>query len=180
VLLAGSGADALGADMPRIRGTTAAQQQRWEAARAAGRLKLDDYAAPEHVDTVGAVALDDGGRLAAGSSTGGVFGQLPGRVGDAPVFGAGVYASAAAAVVGTGVGELFLHSLASARVGMLIEQGEDPQGSCERVISEIGHRARTSAGILALDLQGRVGAACRGAAWAVEGPSGFVTPVFLD
>jgi L-asparaginase / beta-aspartyl-peptidase len=180
VLLAGAGADALGDDMPRIRGTSRAQQLRWEEARAAGRLNLHDYAAPEHVDTVGAMALDDDGRLAAGSSTGGVFGQLPGRVGDAPIFGAGVYASASAAVVGTGVGELFLRCLASQRVGRLIEDGAEPQRACELVVAEMGETARTSAGLLALDRQGRVGVACRGATWAVEGPEGVVAPVFVD
>jgi L-asparaginase / beta-aspartyl-peptidase len=180
VLVVGAGADALGDDLPKIPGTTPGQQQRWKDARAAGRLNLHDYAAPEHVDTVGAVALDDDGRLAAGSSTGGVFGQLPGRVGDAPIFGAGIYASNIAAVVGTGVGELFLQSLASAQVGRLIEDGEEPQRACELIIAAIGKKARTSAGLLALDQKGRVGAACRGAAWAVEGPSGPITPVFVD
>jgi L-asparaginase / beta-aspartyl-peptidase len=180
VLVVGAGADALGDNMPKIPGTTAGQQQRWEDARAAGKLNLHDYAAPEHVDTVGAIALDDDGKLAAGSSTGGVFGQLPGRVGDAPIFGAGVYASKTAAVVGTGVGELFLQSLASAQVGRLIEDGEEPQRACELIIAAIGKRARTSAGLLALDQKGRVGAACRGAAWAVEGPSCPMTPVFVD
>jgi beta-aspartyl-peptidase (threonine type) len=180
VLVVGAGADALGDDMPKIPGTSAGQQQRWKDARGAGRLNLQDYAAPEHVDTVGAIALDDDGRLAAGSSTGGVFGQLPGRVGDAPIFGAGVYASKTAAVVGTGVGELFLQSLASARVGRLIEEGGEPQRACEQIIAEIGSQARTSAGLLALDQRGRVGAACRGASWAVEGPSGPITPVFVE
>jgi beta-aspartyl-peptidase (threonine type) len=180
VLVAGAGADALGKDMPMIPGTTATQLQRWEDARAAGRLNRHDYAAPEHVDTVGAVALDDDGKLAAGSSTGGVFGQLPGRVGDSPIFGAGVYASPAAAVVGTGVGELFLRSLASARACRLIEEGAEPQRACELVLAELGEIARLSAGLLALDRKGRVGAACRGASWAVEGPAGVVTPVFVD
>jgi L-asparaginase / beta-aspartyl-peptidase len=180
VLVTGAGADALGHDMPRLRETTPAQRRRWEEARAAGKLDLEDYAAPEHVDTVGAVALDDDGRLAAGSSTGGVFGQLPGRVGDAPVFGAGVYASRSAAVVGTGVGELFLQSLASARVGKLIEDGQQPQVACERVIAEIGRRAKLSAGLMALDSEGRFGAAYRGASWAVAGPEGPVTAVVVE
>jgi isoaspartyl peptidase/L-asparaginase-like protein (Ntn-hydrolase superfamily) len=65
-------------------------------------------------------------------------------------------------------------------VGRLIEDGEEPQRACELIIAAIGKRARTSAGLLALDQKGRVGAACRGAAWAVEGPSCPMTPVFVD
>jgi beta-aspartyl-peptidase (threonine type) len=172
VLLTGAGADALGVDMPRIRGTSTAQQQRWEEARAAGRLNLHDYAAPEHVDTVGAVALGDAGRLAAGSSTGGVFGKMPGRVGDSPVFGAGFYASKAAAVVGTGVGELFLETLASLRCGELIEQGMDPHLACEETVGLLRQRSDMAAGLLALDVRGRVGVVYRGGSWAVQGPEG--------
>ena len=58
--------------------------------------------------TVGAVALDSGGRLAACTSTGGVRGQLPGRVGDTPVIGAGTWADAHVAVSCTGTGEQFI------------------------------------------------------------------------
>lgn len=76
--------------------------------------------AGEH-GTVGAVALDSGGRLAAATSTGGVRGQLPGRVGDSPVIGAGTWADTRVAVSCTGAGEHFIriaaaHELA-ARVG---------------------------------------------------------------
>jgi L-asparaginase / beta-aspartyl-peptidase len=180
VLLVGSGADALGNDMRRIERTTDAQHRRWEEARASGGLAFEDYAAPEHVDTVGAVALDEDGNLVAGSSTGGVFGQLPGRVGDAPILGAGIYASAGAAVVGTGVGELFLETMASARAGRLIEEGEEPQRACELVIRQLGSTGRTSAGLLALDREGRLGAAYRGAVWSVEGPDGHVNPASIE
>ena len=56
-------------------------------------------------DTVGAVARDAKGRFAAGSSTGGVAYMMPGRVGDSPIFGAGLYAGPAGAVTATGAGE---------------------------------------------------------------------------
>jgi beta-aspartyl-peptidase (threonine type) len=102
VLLAGAGAMELGADLELLHGTTQEQLSRWLKAARSGDLHPATYGSPEHIDTVGAVALDDSGRLAAGSSTGGVFGKMPGRIGDSPVFGAGFYASRAAAVVGTG------------------------------------------------------------------------------
>ncbi|MBA2427380.1 MAG: isoaspartyl peptidase/L-asparaginase [Actinobacteria bacterium] len=174
VLLTGTGGRALGTDMTPLDASTQEQHERWRRASADGSLSLEDYARPDHVDTVGAVALDDGGHLAAGSSTGGVFGQMPGRVGDAPIFGAGVYASAGAAVVGSGVGELFLETLACARAGRLIEEGMDPQSACEQVIAYLGSRSPASAALLALDSSGDVGAAFRGGSWAVEGREGAV------
>jgi len=65
--------------------------------------------AEEHAaGTVGAVALDAQGRLAAATSTGGIAGKLPGRIGDSPVIGAGTWADAGCAVSCTGDGELFI------------------------------------------------------------------------
>jgi len=73
---------------------------------------------PASQGTVGAVACDTGGRLAAATSTGGTTGKLPGRIGDSPVIGAGTWADARCAVSATGLGEAFLrtafaHALAS-------------------------------------------------------------------
>lgn len=180
VLVTGPGAQALGRSLEQLDDTSPEERERWSKARAEGGLRSGSYGAPEHVDTVGAVVLDDGGVLAAGSSTGGVFAKLPGRVGDAPVFGAGLYASSAAAVVGTGVGEVFLETLAAFRTGELIERGEHPQAACERIITALGERAPVAAGLLALDTSGRSGAAYRGGSWAVAGPEGPVTAVRLD
>jgi L-asparaginase / beta-aspartyl-peptidase len=180
VLVTGVGASALGADMETLSDTTEEQRRRWEAARAEGTLGPGRFGTPDRVETVGAVDLDHQGGLAAASSTGGVFGKLTGRVGDSPVFGAGFYASSAAAAVGTGVGELFLETLACLRVGQSIEDGEEPQTACERVIEQLGRRGPQSAGILALDLRGRSGAAYRGGSWAVEGPAGPVGAVRIE
>jgi L-asparaginase / beta-aspartyl-peptidase len=180
VLMIPPGAAALGAGLEELSDTSDEQRRRWEEARSAGTLGESGYAPPEHVDTVGAVALDTSGGLAAGSSTGGVFGQLPGRVGDSPLFGAGFYASSAAAVVGTGVGELFVETLACFRTAVLIESGVNVQDACERIIEYIGGRRRTAAGLLAVDRSGRWGAAFRGGSWAVEGPEGPIDAVQLD
>jgi L-asparaginase / beta-aspartyl-peptidase len=183
VLLAGEGADAFAKELglPFLDETTRAQRERHERALEQGRLGFESYGAPEHVDTVGAVALDAEGRLAAASSTGGVFGKLPGRVGDAPVFGAGYYASEGVAVVGTGVGEEFLKTLACLRAARQIELGDSPQTACAKAILNIGTTgAGGAAGLLALDHRGRVGAAYRGASWTVEGPDGPMAPVQVD
>jgi beta-aspartyl-peptidase (threonine type) len=174
VMIAGAGANALASDhgLPPMTSSTPEQTLRWERARRGGRLEPGDYARPEHVDTVGAVALDDAGRLAAASSTGGVFGKLPGRVGDACVFGAGIYASPHVAVVGTGVGELFLTSLACLRAAELVATGLEPQAACEMVIELTRSVGPGSAGVLVVDSRGRVGAAYSGASWSVEGLGG--------
>jgi beta-aspartyl-peptidase (threonine type) len=178
VLITGAGAADLGADMERVE-PAPEELARWEEARAEGRLDVARFGDPVEVDTVGAVALGDDGGLAAASSTGGVFGKMPGRMGDSAIFGAGHYASAAAAVVGTGVGEMFLEALACARVGLLIEAGTHPQRACEDVVRLLGERAPLPAGLLALDRAGRYGAAFRGGSWDVEGPEGPVEAVRL-
>ena len=179
VLVTGTGAMELADGMELLEDTTPEERIRWERARAEGGLDLGDFGQPEHVDTVGAVVRDGDGALAAGSSTGGVFGKLPGRVGDSPIFGAGYYASGSAAVVGTGVGEFFVLTLASYRCGALIESGADPQRACEQVITHIAEAGGASAGLLALDNGGRVGAAYRGGSWSVAGPDGPIDAVKL-
>jgi beta-aspartyl-peptidase (threonine type) len=172
VLVTGTGASALGEDMEQLADTSEEERLRWQKASAAGELGPLSYGSPEHVDTVGAIALDGTGTLVAASSTGGVFGKLPGRVGDSPVAGAGLYASARAAVLGTGVGELFLETMAAFRVGALIEAGATPQNACEEVIGMLGKRSSATAGVMALDDEGAFGAAYRGGSWAVAGPHG--------
>ncbi len=178
VLMTGDGAKKLGSDMETIA-PSEEQSGRWREARESGGLDRV-FGMDEHVDTVGAVALDPLKRTAAASSTGGVFGQLAGRVGDAAVMGAGVYASNSVGVVGTGVGELFLETLACLRVAELVAEGAAPQEACERVIGYLGTHADFPAGLLALDARGRMGAAFRGGSWSVHGPSGRLTPVTLQ
>lgn len=173
VLVTGAGAVALGAAMEQVE-RSPDEVARWEEARAEGRLDVARFGDPVEVDTVGAVALGDSADLAAASSTGGVFGKMPGRMGDSAIFGAGHYASKGAAVVGTGVGEMFLETLACARAGMLIEAGAHPQQACADVIRLLAERASLPAGLLALDRSGRHGAAYRGGSWDVEGPDGPV------
>lgn len=81
-------------------------------------------AAPRH-GTVGAVALDAQGHLAAATSTGGILGKRPGRVGDSPILGAGTYADETCAVSATGQGEFFLRSVFAFRVARDVAAGRD-------------------------------------------------------
>jgi beta-aspartyl-peptidase (threonine type) len=85
--------------------------------------------------TVGAVARDSEGHLAAATSTGGMQGKLPGRVGDSPIIGAGTYASDhSCAVSGTGVGEYFIRLTLARQVCTLVEQGQSPQQAADHMI----------------------------------------------
>ena len=179
VLMVGAGANELGLDMERVS-VTPRQLERWRKAQALGELTDESFGSPASVDTVGAIALDAGGRLAAASSTGGVFGKLPGRVGDAAILGAGLFASRTAAVVGTGVGELFLRWLASFRVADLIEGGSSPTDACRRVIAAIAATDPRPIGLMALDAAGNFGAAYAGAAWPVAGPEGSIEAELVE
>jgi L-asparaginase / beta-aspartyl-peptidase len=85
--------------------------------------------------TVGAVARDSKGHLAAATSTGGMQGKLPGRVGDSPLIGAGTYANdRACAVSGTGVGEYFIRLTLAREVCTLVEEGKTPQAAADQMI----------------------------------------------
>ena len=86
--------------------------------------------------TVGAIALDTDGRLAAATSTGGLLGKTPGRVGDTPIIGAGLWADERVAVCCTGQGEYFLRTNAAADVSSRVRYGkqglrEAAEGSLE-------------------------------------------------
>jgi beta-aspartyl-peptidase (threonine type) len=85
--------------------------------------------------TVGAVARDSEGHLAAATSTGGMQGKMPGRVGDSPLIGAGTYASdRSCAVSGTGVGEYFIRLTLAREVCTLVEEGKTPQQAADEMI----------------------------------------------
>ena len=102
--------------------------------------------------TVGAVALDRSGNLAAATSTGGKTGKLPGRVGDTPVIGAGTYANnATCAVSGTGDGEFFIMATAAHDVSAIMEYKRRtlPEASIA-VIDKIAKLGGTG-GMIAID-----------------------------
>jgi len=110
-----------------------------------------------HHGTVGAVALDRHGNLAAATSTGGYTGKLPGRIGDSPLIGAGTYAdNATCAVSGTGWGEAFIRvALAhevSARMQYLNEPLTKAAGAALRKISRLGG----DGGLVAVDRRGNI------------------------
>ena len=85
--------------------------------------------------TVGAVARDSAGHLAAATSTGGMQGKLPGRVGDSPILGAGTYADDhGCAISGTGVGEYFIRLSLAHSIGELCAAGVGAQKAADKLI----------------------------------------------
>lgn len=107
--------------------------------------------------TVGAVVLDAEGALAAATSTGGVRGQLPGRVGDSPLLGAGTWADDLCAVSATGDGEQIIRAAAAHEVSALMRHaGLDLAGACDRVLKDRIEALGGEAGLIAVDARGEI------------------------
>lgn len=108
--------------------------------------------------TVGAVAMDARGHLAAATSTGGVTNKLPGRVGDSPLVGAGNYANdRTVAVSCTGMGEAFIRGMAAYDVSALIEYaGLSLAEASRRVVHDKLPPLGGRGGLIAVDAQGRI------------------------
>jgi beta-aspartyl-peptidase (threonine type) len=127
VMLAGTGAE----DFARTRGLALVAPEyfctevRWHELQQVREQEANGHAV-DHFGTVGAVALDAQGRLAAATSTGGMTGKRWGRVGDAPVIGAGTYANASCAMSGTGWGEFYLRTAAAHAVCMRVALMHQP------------------------------------------------------
>src|ERR1700735_643506 len=145
-----------------------------ERERMAWRRCLEDsHAAEHHVGhehgTVGAVAIDSHGNLAAGTSTGGTCCKFPGRVGDSPLIGCGWYADAEAGGVsctghGEGIMKIVMAKMATdllhdQRVLLSHRKKAGPlslaQAVADACIRKLAHRAHTTGGLILLDRQGR-------------------------
>jgi L-asparaginase / beta-aspartyl-peptidase len=107
--------------------------------------------------TVGAVALDGEGRLAAATSTGGTLLKLPGRVGDTPLPGAGTYAIGHAAVSASGKGELVMRVLAARSVCDAIAAGVPVSDAVNRVLTAMRDTVGADAGFIAIGRDGSIG-----------------------
>lgn len=116
---------------------------------------------PEAIgDTVGAVALDRNGNLAAATSTGGTANKRPGRVGDSPLVGSGAYADNwTAAVSATGYGEALMRVVISKQTCDFVGLGLSAQAACESAIRVLAERTGGEGGLIAVDARGQVGMA---------------------
>ncbi|WP_438431469.1 isoaspartyl peptidase/L-asparaginase family protein [Gorillibacterium sp. sgz500922] len=112
----------------------------------------------KETDTVGCVLLDDEHRLAAASSTGGSFLKLPGRVGDTPFIGGGIFASEECAVVCTGRGEAFLVTLTAKFVQDRIAEGVTPLETAKQAIQRMTSLTGEYGGLIVVDRFGRTAA----------------------
>jgi isoaspartyl peptidase/L-asparaginase-like protein (Ntn-hydrolase superfamily) len=117
-------------------------------------------------DTVGMVALDRAGGLAAGCSTSGLPFKAPGRVGDSPVVGAGAYCDdAVGGAAATGNGDVMLRYLLSYTCVEAMRAGQEPQLACAAALRRMQRRdPATEAALVAVDRSGRAGAAAIGRA----------------
>jgi isoaspartyl peptidase/L-asparaginase-like protein (Ntn-hydrolase superfamily) len=143
----------------------------WEKARPRGAkppaAPAPPGAPPGSHDTVAVLALDGAGRLGGVCTTSGLAHKLPGRVGDSPLIGHGLYVDdTAGAAGGTGVGEEIIRVGGSLRIVEAMRAGKSAQEACElavRKLNEVAvrrgvHPAKVA--FLALDPKGRPGAAC--------------------
>jgi isoaspartyl peptidase/L-asparaginase-like protein (Ntn-hydrolase superfamily) len=110
---------------------------------------------PRRLGTVGCVALDAQGRLAAATSTGGTGQCYPGRVGDSPIIGAGTYCSSRVGVSMTGVGERIMVLLSAKRLADLVADGRSAEDAGAAVLAELG-RVNGAAGLIALAADGSI------------------------
>ncbi|GAB4506518.1 MAG: isoaspartyl peptidase/L-asparaginase [Anaerolineales bacterium] len=129
----------------------------WQEYQRRGHTHFGDAFEPR-TDTVGAVALDASGNVAAGLSTGGTPNKLPGRVGDVPLVGCGFYAdNAVGGVACTGFGEAIARMALAHRTVQGLEAGLTPTEAAERAIQTLAARVSGTAGLIVLDRLGRVG-----------------------
>lgn len=141
--------------------TTDARRKQWQALCASAGIALDHNAPLDEsrkMGTVGAVARDSFGHLAAATSTGGMTNKLPGRVGDSPVIGAGCYANdRTCAVSCTGHGEHFIRVLAAHEVSaMIMHGGLTLAEACRRVVHDILPQVGGEGGMIAIDNAGNI------------------------
>jgi len=167
VFFGGAGAERLAAElgMEMVEPgffITAERLHQLEAARRAGAITLDhdDHAFCDDdaaFGTVGAVARDAQGHLAAATSTGGLTNKHVGRVGDSPIVGAGTYAlNGACAISATGHGEYFIRYTAASEVCARVRyRGESIEAASREVIEEL-KQAGGEGGLIALDAQGNI------------------------
>ena len=132
----------------RYQEKAASEQKKQSSAAAGGKI----------FGTTGAVALDQAGNLAAGTTTGGTTYKMPGRVGDTPLIGAGTYANnESCAVSGTGVGEFFIRNIVAADICQRVRYLHQPleQAANDVVMKELVDQ-HAEAGVIALDRAGHV------------------------
>jgi L-asparaginase / beta-aspartyl-peptidase len=133
--------------------------QQWQEVQGTDQFQLDHTTTKEQkYGTVGAVALDQFGNIAAATSTGGMTNKKFGRVGDSPMIGAGTYANnQTCAVSCTGSGEFFIRAVVAYDVSCLMEyKGFSLKEACYEVVQKRLMKIGGDGGLIALDAQGNI------------------------
>ena len=149
VLLVGRGAE----QFARKHGVSLAPESYFHTR---ARLLALRRKAKGHHGTVGAVALDARGNLAAATSTGGYTGKLPGRVGDSPIIGAGNYADHGCAVSGTGLGEAFIRGVLAYDVSARMRYLREPLAKAALAVIAKLADLKGDGGLIAVDRRGTI------------------------
>ncbi|MCA9258620.1 MAG: N(4)-(beta-N-acetylglucosaminyl)-L-asparaginase [Planctomycetales bacterium] len=166
VMLVGPGALAFAEEQgfPRRSLLTDRSKVEWEKWKSAHPEAIREREVNvENHDTIGILAIDKNGNLSGACTTSGMAWKLPGRVGDSPIIGAGLYVdNEVGGAVATGVGEAVIRAVGSFLVVELMRQGHTPGEACrlavERVAAKSPDWRSLQVGFLALDKQGRWGA----------------------
>lgn len=164
-LLAGKGAEmfARKVGIPRCRTrdlVVGRELKRYEVLKNKKDFKIPDAFRDKKGGTVGAVAIDSSGGLAAATSTGGVPNKLPGRVGDTPIIGSGAFAdNRTGAASATGWGESIMKAALSKTACDYIDQGYPAQRAAGLAIRDLGKRWNGLGGVIVIDRQGHLGLA---------------------
>lgn len=124
--------------------------------------KMRRHANVRSHDTIGMIALDQGGHVAVGTSTNGLTHKVPGRVGDSPLVGAGAYAdSSVGGAAATGDGDVMMRFLPSYLAVEQMRAGADPSTACKAAILRIKrHYAEFFGAVICANTTGHYGAAC--------------------
>lgn len=139
---------------------TAEMQQRWQRWRDENTQQIEGH------DTLGILVLDQAGTISGACTTSGLAWKLPGRVGDSPLIGAGLFVDGeVGGATGTGHGEEIIRVNGSFLIVELMRQGWEPQAACDEACDRIvrnhpGASEVPNAAFLALRIDGTVGAAC--------------------
>lgn len=163
VMMVGEGAEMFATEqkIPLVDPSYFRTEKRWQQLQRALKEEANgqahaDLETAKHFGTVGAVALDTEGKLAAGTSTGGMTNKRYGRVGDSPIIGAGTYANTRCAVSGTGWGEFYIRLAVAHEICARMQYlGETPAQAGEEVIGKRIPELGGDGGAIVLSADGR-------------------------
>jgi L-asparaginase / beta-aspartyl-peptidase len=157
VMLSGTGAERFAREhgVPSTAKEWFFTEHRWQELQEA--MAAEAKAAPKS-GTVGTVALDRAGRLAAGTSTGGMANKKWGRIGDSPVIGAGTYANARCAVSGTGWGEYYIRNAVAYDICARVEYADASiaTAATDVIMTKLPQQEKDTGGVIAMDGDGNI------------------------